>query len=1038
MKKLNVCLLFFAMLLSMVVTAQDRVITGRVTDGRDGLGMIGVTVQPKGVKGGGVFTKEDGTYSVRVTGAVTTLVFTSVGFTTQEVNISGKTSADVVMAVAVVQQAEAVVIGYGSQKRKDVTGSIAKVEGSKLASVPAPSFDGALSGKAAGVNVTTSNGLAGAASVIRIRGVSSISVNGDPLYVIDGIPLDVTNNKGNTRGQLAQDRNPLTNINPNDIESVEILKDASAAGIYGSRGANGVVLITTKRGKGKGKFTFNNSIGIVTPALKPKFADKDTWLAIRQEAWELDGNTGSQQNLPGRNGGFSLAEALNNPGTDWWKLGTQTGINHDHTLAWQKGTTKWNAYVGGTYTYNESYAGGSDNTRVGIRGNFDYRPNSKVTISVNSAYYTSRTDMINNNWNGGLSLSMGTALPYYPVFNSNGTYFKAQGNGLTWTFGENNPVYQRENSRYRNTENRVILGGTASYKPVKNLTLTAAVSKEMNNGIFTSFRNSIFALRTDGVSGNGNYYLDKYDNYVFTGTAQYNWNIDTKNKITILAGGEYQDQSTKSKDIYYDTLQKPFYQDKPSNFSNTLDARNYSTGYARLFKSFFARVNYNYAEKFLLQASVRRDESSIFRQNNRVAYFPTVSGAWVVSNEDFMKNISFLNYLKLRAGWGMVGSDKIPFRAGYPSVDTARGNGTYYGGVPSIFYKLGNPDLKWETSNNYDVALEFGFLNNRISGEVGYYKKISSDILLNPPFTGYNGANSGDQYWQNLGKIMNEGVEFSLNTVNYKKNGFQWNTSFNIAYNYNEVLNIGGMLPDALGGGTNETRIIPGYPVGTIFTVRYYGVDPADGLPIFLDKNGNKTKTLNVAAVNGDKVPVANVYPYYTGGLTNTFKYKNIELSTLFTFQSGGHIWDNSGKRNMGYVTDWNIYSSYVGNYWRKPGDQAKYPRPTLAGYPGVEGNPWSNNSSVQVYSSDFVRLKEVSVGYNLPAKWVNKLKLSTAKVYLSGYNLLLFTKYPVGDPEIARDADSEFDEARNQSYNANFLTLPQGRVFNFGINITF
>lgn len=1036
MKKLNVCLLFFAMLFGLAVSAQDRVITGKVTDNRDGTPMVGVNVQPKGVKGGGAFTKEDGTYSVRVAGGVNTLVFSTVGYAPREVNITGQTSADVSLSVAVVQQAEAVVVGYGSQKRKDVTGSIAKIDGTKIASVPAPSFDGALAGKAAGVNVTTSNGLAGAASVIRIRGVSSISVNGDPLYVIDGIPLDVTNNKGVSRGQLAQDRNPLTNINPNDIESVEVLKDASAAGIYGSRGANGVVLITTKRGKGKGKFTFNNTIGVVMPSLKPKFADKNTWLAIRQEAWELDGNTGQQQNLPGRDGGFSLAEALNNPGTDWWKLGTQTGINHDHTLAWQKGTNKWSAYVGGTYTYNESYAGGSDNTRIGVRGNFDYRPNSKVSVSINSAYYTSRTDMINNNWNGGLSLSMGTALPYYPVYNANGTYFKAQGAGLTWTFGENNPVYQRENSRYRNTENRVIIGGTASYKPIKDLTITASVSKEMNNGIFTSFRNALFANRADGVSGNGNYYLDKYDNYVFTTTAQYNWKINNKHKMVFLLGGEYQDQSTKGKDIYYDTLQKPFFDSKPGTLQQRLDERTYNTNFARVFRSAFARINYNFAEKLTLQASVRRDESSIFRENNRAAYFPTVSGAYILSNEDFMKDISFLNYLKIRAGWGLVGSDKIPFRAGYPTVDTSRNNGSYYGGTPSIFSIVGNPNLKWETSKNYDIGLEFGLFNNRIAGEIGYYKKVTSDILLNPPYSSYNGTDG--QFWQNLGKVMNEGVEFSLNTVNFKKKDFSWTTNFNIAYNYNEVLDIGGMRPDALGGGTNETRIVPGYPVGTIFTVRYVGVDPADGLPIFLDKNGNQTKTLNVAAVNGDKVPVANVYPYLTGGFTNTFKYKDFELSALFTYQFGGHIWDNSGKRNMGYVTDWNIYSFYVGNYWRKPGDVAKYPRPTLAGYPGVEGNPWSNNSSIQVYDSDFVRLKELSLGYTLPGKFIKKLRLNSAKVMLSGYNLLLFTKYPVGDPEIARDADSEFDEARNQSYNANFLTLPQGRVINFGINITF
>ncbi|MEO6406097.1 MAG: hypothetical protein ABIY51_06710, partial [Ferruginibacter sp.] len=339
----------------------------------------------------------------------------------------------------------------------------------------------------------------------------------------------------------------------------------------------------------------------------------------------------------------------------------------------------------------------------------------------------------------------------------------------------------------------------------------------------------------------------------------------------------------------------------------------------------------------------------------------------------------------------------------------------------------------WETSTNLDLGLEFGILKNRISGEVGVYRKTSKDILLDVPQSVYNGA--GDRQWQNQGSILNEGIELTLNTINIKKGDFTWTTNFNIAHNYNEILDVGNLLPDAIGGGTNETRIIPGYSVGTIYTVRFYGVDPADGSAIYLDKDGKQTKILNVDSRTGDKVPVANVTPDFIGGLTNNFKYKNFELNTLFTFVSGGHIWDNSGKRNMNFITDWQIYQFMQGNYWRKPGDIAKYPRLTLNNQGGVT-NAWDNNTTLQVYDASYMRLKELTFAYYLPAKFMTRYKMSAAKIYFTGYNLLLFTKYPVGDPEGGRDGED--NAARNQSPNANFLNPPQARTYNFGINVTF
>ena len=1026
------------LLISIAVSAQDKVVTGKVTDSKTGAGLAGVSVTVKGTKIG-VQTGIDGSYSIKVPASATTLVISSVGFGKTELAISGNTMPEVKLVETNASLNDVVVVGYGTQRKRDVTASIAKISSDKIASVPAPSFESALAGKAAGVQVSTTGGMAGSAAIIRIRGVNSISIPGDPLYVIDGLPIDATYLNGPTRNTLGQDRNPLANLNPNDIESVEILKDAGAAGIYGSRGSNGVVLITTKRGRGKAKINFTSRLGFTGPSVKTEFVDKDTWLKLRQEAWELDGNTGLQQNLPGKPGGFSLTDAQNNPGTDWWNLAKRTGVTQDYNLSLSKGVGKFNYYVGGSYSKEQSYIIGNDYQRIGIRGNVDYKALKNLTFSLNGAFNNGTSNLVNNGWNGGIGLAMSTGLPYYPVYNSDGSFFRTiSGSNTTWGDGAgNNLVAQRDNAKYRSQENRTIGAFTTKYTPIKNLDVSGTVSYEQNNSLFNSYKTAWFLTRAANAQGNAENNLNKYTNLSYNATVNYIWDLNNNNKFTFLVGTEYQEQKTNNKYTYLDSALSPLYDGgKTGKIDSAINSSVENTTYNKLFRSYFARVNYNLKGKYIFQASIRRDESSVFRENNKYAWFPTVSAAWNISQEKFMEGFKKLDNLKLRASYGLTGSSAIPWNAGYPSFDTSRNTGGYYGGQPTIYRSnLGNPNLKWETSTNVDVALEWGILKNRISGEFGYYRKESKDVLLEVPVSGYNGV--GGSQWQNQGSILNEGLEFSINTVNIKTKDFSWSTNFNIAFNKNRVLDIGQLLPDAIGGGTNETRIVPGYPVGTIFTVRYYGVDPADGLPIYIDRSGKLTKTLNVASGSvGDKVPVASVLPDYTGGLTNTFKYKQFELNTVFTYQYGGHIWDNSGKRNLGFITDWNIYSMYVGNYWRKPGDVARYPRPTLKGYPGVEGNPWSNNSSVQVFNSDFVRLKELTLSYYVPSNLLTKWKMSSAKVFFGVYNAFLFTNYPVGDPEGGRDGEN--DAARNQSGNANFLNPPLQRSFNFGINVSF
>ena len=1029
----------FFLLLSTAANAQTKPVSGRVTDA-NGVGLAGVTVAAKGTNTV-TTTSEDGSFSLAVPQATTALVFTSVGFERTEIALNNQTTFNVRLTASSSNLNEVVVVGYGTQRKRDVTASISKIGADKIVNVPAPSFESALAGKAAGVQVTTSNGLAGSGAVVRIRGINSISIAGDPLYVIDGLPIDVTYTGGALRNSLGQDRNPLANINPNDIESIEILKDAGAAGIYGSRGANGVILITTKRGRGKLRQDFSARVGVSGPALEPQFVDKDTWLAIRQEAWEFDGNTGLQQNLPGGNGGFPLQQALNSPGTDWWDEVTQVGFSQDYNYSIAKGIGKFNFFLGGNYGKEQSYVIGNDFRRAGARLNVDYKPLKNLTLSLNNAFYSGLNNVLNNGWNGGLGAAMSVALPYYPIKNPDGSYWRADNFGMTWHgFRSYNPVFQREETDYRNRENRMITSGTARYSPIKNLDIAGTVSYEQNNSLFNAFQSGYFLVRSAGRQGNAEDNFNKYKNLGTNLTVNYLWEINSNNRLTTMIGTEYQDQETQNRYAYLDSAAQPLYKGNISSRNDSIiNAATFNTTYQRLFRSVFARLNYSLMDRYILQGSLRRDEASVFRDNYKVGWFPTVSAAWIVSSEDFFKNIKHVNHLKLRASWGLMGSANIPWDAGYASFDTSRQVGNNYNGQPTIFRtRLGNPNMKWETSSNIDVALEGALFNNRVSFEAGYYRKLSDDVLVFVPISYYNGL--GQNQWQNQGSILNEGLEFSLTTLNVNRKDFKWRTNFNIAHNYNEVLSIGDLRPDAIGGGTNETRIVPGYPVGTIFTVRYYGVDPADGLPIFLDRSGKQTKVLDAPVDGrlGDRVPVANTLPQYVGGLTNTFTYKQWELNSVFTYQFGGYIWDNSGKRNLGWITDWNIYADYAGNYWRKPGDVAKYPRPTLRGYDQVfePGNPWLHNSSIQVHKSDFVRLRELTLNYTLPKTVAQKFKATNARVFLSGYNLFLFTEYAFGDPESGRDGED--NSARNQSANANFLNPPLQRSFNFGVNLSF
>jgi TonB-dependent starch-binding outer membrane protein SusC len=1020
--------------------AQEVTVRGSVASMEDGTPIPGVSISLKGTSSG-TFSDEEGKYAIQ-TPADGVLVFSFIGYNTQEVPVNGRTQVDIRMATDVQMLQEVMVVGYGTQTKREITGSIAKVDGDKIAALPTTSFEAALQGQAAGVQVIQGSGLAGSGSVIRIRGIASVSANGDPLYVVDGIPITADNFLQEANWQNgAFNNNPLSAINPADIESIEILKDAAAAGIYGSRGSNGVVLVTTKRGKGvagKPVFNFSMNIGTSDPVAKPKFLNSREWLQLRQEAWELDGNTGAVW-LPGYGtGATSTPEArlaalqkASQHDTDWWDLMTQTGVKQQYNFSTNISRKKLSAYIGASYNDNESYIRGNEFKRYSLRANIDYRFSEKFDISLSTSYARGVNQRVRVAYTGGLGEAMSTALPIYPVYDENGEFFRSGAN----------PVFAAANFSGFTVDDRTINNISLRYNPVKNLKVSVTGAYDyldQRNDQWESgqLKNDVRDLDGDGVNETPFHRAERdirmVDNFVMGATAEYDYTVSVSQKLKILLGTEYQ-QSVKTEinnEVYAGpSVTRTIFRNEGGFGEDTRILNDYR----KLprdkwsFLSYFLRANYAIADKYFLQATGRIDGSSRFGSNNRYGFFPVISGAWLISEEDFLNDVNFISSLKLKAAYGLTGNASIPSNQW---VGTYEENATpVYNGQAILFpNKVHNPDLKWETTESLDLGFELGLLDEKITAEFSFYRKNTRDVLMNLTIPSYNGFAN---FYGNVGKIRNEGVELALNTTNYQTDNFRWSTAFNIAYNTNEVLSIGGYTPDAVAGGTNDTRIVEGAPLGTNYLIRFSRVDPATGRPIYLDKDGYETFEYNEQR---DRVAVGDVLPDAVGSFTNTFTYKQFDLSFLFVYVIGGDIYDSSSKRQLGFLTDWNTRED-IGDRWRKPGDIAQYPKVTMN--PAEHGNSkeWFN-TDMWVHDASYMRLRNITLGYSFPNSFLSRLHITNAKIAFTGMNLLTFTKFPGLDPEVVRDFDNQTD--RNLSPNITYLTPPQEKSYSVSLNVTF
>ncbi len=1003
-------------LLPAFVEAQDLTISGKVTDGDTGTGLPGVNVIVKG-SSMGTATDVDGKFSLTVSRGAT-LIVSYIGFATQEVAVSNESFFDIRLQSDITQLNEIVVVGYGTQQKREIVGSIAKVNGSDLTIAPTPSFESALQGRAAGVQVIQGSGLAGSGAVVRVRGIASVSAGGDPLYVVDGIPITQTQFLNGNSG--AMNTNPLAAINPNDIESIEILKDASAAGIYGSRGANGVVIVTTKRGKsGKPSFSFSSRFGFSEPTAKAKMLNSEEYLQLYQEAYENDGGVG-QAPLPG---GILWTDAVNTD-TDWWDLTTQTGIKQDYSISMSQGNRKFATYANLSYGNNESYLVGNAYKRLSGRVNFDYTFNEKLKASLSTSLSQGDNVRVNAAWSGGLGAAMSTALPIYPVYNADGTFRVIP--------GAPNPVRQTALTDWHTIDTRSITNLNFIVKPIERLTLNIGGSYDFLKNNDDKWEAAALVGQPDSVLGQAFANLRYVDNYNVTATAEYGFNVPVDHSLKLLLGTEYQQSITESSNNGIIGVSEPLYQDPtPLDSAEYFGSDERFRGEEVKFFSVFSRVNYTYKDRYIFQATLRTDGSSKFGPENQYGFFPTIALGWIASEEEFMKSFETISLLKFKISYGILGNSNFAqneyigtYRLAGPTIDGTPGYNS-----SNILYptKRANPDLKWETSGNFDLGFELGLFNNRLTSEFAYYFRRNKDVLMQLTLPSQNGLDG--QYFENVGEVVNAGLELSFTSRNLVGK-FKWTTNFNIARNRNEVRSIGNFSDEAVSGGTNDTRIIIGQPIGTNYLVRYSHVDAETGKPVYLTKEGEETFTWDPI----DRVAVGNVLPDFTGGITNTFEYKGFAFSFLFIFTKGGDIYDSSSKRQLGVVTDWNMRQDLF-DRWRQPGDVTKYPRLTLDTQTYGSGTPWIN-TDLWIHDGSYIRLRTVSLEYRLPTEWVSKLRLKNASVGVAGSNLLTFTNYEGLDPEIARDFENATD--RNMSPNITYLTPPQEKSITFSLNLGF
>ncbi|MBK7475701.1 MAG: TonB-dependent receptor [Haliscomenobacter sp.] len=1023
-------LLLFALVFTVMGNAwAQRIITGTVTD-VGGESLIGASVFAKGTTVGTV-TDVDGTYSLQIPAGVTTLVFSYTGYASKEVGLGASNVVDAALEESVTQLSEIVVVGYGTQIKSTLTGNIAKLGGDKIENLPVPSVEQALQGRTSGVFVEAVNGKPGGAVRVRIRGASSITASNQPLYVIDGIPV-TTESQNNSGAAL----NPLADLNFNDVESIEILKDASAGAIYGSRAANGVVLITTKKGKqGKTRVEANFQTGFSTPTGKREFLNTDEYLELFNRAAVGSGKyefrLGYYDNeqeaiddniafVEGRFTRYSAYDANNWKNklinTDWQEEAFQDAVTNQASLSASGGTDRTRFFTSAAWSNQEGILIGNGFERMSARLNLDQKASDKVNFGINMSLARTFTDQVSGDNAFSTPLQLTAMSPLTPTRNNTNETIRGYAPGQLFDRPVTtyyNGLIDQEDAQRDVTSFRTLANGYMRYQVLEGLLFNAEVGAD----VYTLRDNAFYGKKTDGGNATNGYGTSLYSqvaNWTSKAFVNYDKQIAAKHNLSLTAGTEFQKSRTDRTTV--DGQEFPV--DDLKTIASAADIAAGSSSITEFtFLSYFGRATYDFERKYLLTVSGRVDGSSRFGKNNRYGFFPAVSAGWVLTEEAFLKDNAVLSFLKLRASYGITGNAAIG-NFDHLGLYGAEGYNGVSGLVPS---QIPNPDLEWEKTAQIDAGIDFGFFDNRLNGEIDYYVKNTTDLLLNVPVPGTSGFRTQTQ---NVGEIQNKGVEVVLNTNNLV-GAFKWNTSLNVAWNNNKVVAL-AEGQDIINPDINVVKV--GEPIGVFYGAEYAGVDPANGDALwYVNAEGRERETTSDFN-EAEFVVLGSPIPDMIAGVTNTFTFKGFSLD--FTFQGVfGNKIHNSGGRYMSCNACWfDNQTRDQMRYWDKPGDITDIPEPRL-GY----SNGDQDRSSRYISEGSYVRLRTLNFGYEFPQSIIRKAGLSRLRLYLLGQNLLTFTKYEGWDPEVSSD-----DFVDNIASGIDFYSAPQPKTITFGLNIGF
>ena len=993
MKRIYAILLF---LFGIVALHAQVEITGVVTDD-SGEPLIGATIVQVDNPTNGTISDIDGSYSLNVPTGNESLEVSYTGFVSQQILLDGRTSVNITMVESTALLDEVVVIGYGTQSKRNLTDNVVKLGTADIQDVPISNFQSKMSGKAAGVRITQTNGKVGAGMNIRVRGTSSVSAGSEPLYVLDGMPL-INQNESNNGSPT----NPLISLNPADIESIDILKDASSAAIYGARGANGVVLITTKRGKqGRSNVSLNVSRGISSPTNLVEWLNADEYVELFTEAaeyqsWGPDYITGLFDDL---SGGTDWRNRETD--TDWNDVAFRDGSLFDVDFSVSGGDAKTTFYVGGSYNDTKGIILGNDLDRISGRANVRHNFSDKFTAGLNLSLSKTNIDRVANDNAFVTPLQAIAQSPLSPPRNPDGTPY----DGTLYP----NFLLEHDYANYLTTLRRMTGKAFVEYTFFDGLKFNS----DFGYDLFYQTEDQFRGRNTPFQSTNGSSYASNVnsENYVFTNYLTYIREFGN-DELNLVGGMEFNNSdrrfvSVTGNQFPTDDLQTVASAAEISAGNGTLTYYN--------FLSYFARATYVMAGKYFIKGSIRRDGSSRFGSNNRFGTFPAASVGWIISEEGFLSGNSTLSFLKLRVSYGQLGNSEI---GNFPSRFLF--GGVSYNQRPGIApTQPGNNNLTWEKSNQIDVGLEFGFLDNRITGEFDIYNKSTDGLLFQVPLPGSAGAASINQ---NIGQLESKGVELIVNTENVKGNDFTWNTSFNIAQNVNELITLPNDNADII-IGRNINRV--GASVLSFYLPEYAGVDPDNGDALYYTNvEGSERETTNSVG-EAERIVAGQPNPEWIAGLTNTLSFKGFSLDFTFMGEWGASIYNSGGRFQSANGNFEDNQTKDQLNRWQNPGDITDVPQARLFGFNGYA------HSTRWLEKADFIRLRNLTFSYTLPQNLLSRFGVSSTRFYVTGINLLTFTDYTGYDPE-ARADSGNFDNGQA------FYSSPPARTISFGLNLNF